>query len=73
MSKNSKSIEFRPRDPKWRFTKTTKMPLDLFAGKNTPPTDPSKRYTSSTSREGQSSVINKTQVPAKEQIEFIKE
>ena len=73
MSKNSKSIEFRPTDPKGRFVKTTKIPLDLFGGKNTPPTDPSKRYLGSTSREGQSSIINKTQVPTKEKVEFIEE
>ena len=70
MSKKSKSIEFRPRDPKGRFTKTTKIPLDLFGGKNTTPTDASKRYTSSKSKEGHSSAINKTQVSAKEQIEL---
>ena len=73
MSKKSKSIEFRPRDPKGRFVKTTKIPLDLFGGKNTPPIDPSQRYLSSTSREGQSSVINETQVLAKEQVEFVEE
>ena len=67
MSKKSKSIEFRPRDPKGRFVKTTKIPLDLFGGMNTPPIDPSQRYLSSTSREGQSSVINKTQVLYQEQ------
>jgi hypothetical protein len=66
MSKKSKSIEFRPRDPKGRFTKTTKIPLDLFGGKNTPPADPCERYPSNTSREGQSFVLNKTQVLAKE-------
>ena len=73
MSKKSKSIEFRPRAPKGGFVKTTKIPLDLFGGRNTPPIDPSQRYLSSTSREGQSSVINKTQVLAKEQVEFIEE
>ena len=73
MSKKSKSIEFRPRDPKGRFVKTTKIPLDLFGGKNTPPIYPSQRYLGSTSRKGQSSIINKTQVLAKEQVEFIEE
>jgi hypothetical protein len=66
MSKKSKSIELRPRDLKGRFTKTTNIPLDLFGGKNTPPTDPSKRYISSTLMEGQSSAINKTQVPTED-------
>ena len=64
MSKKSKSIEFRPRDSKGRIVKTTKIPLDLFGGRNTPPIDPSQRYLGSTPREGQSSVINKTQVPS---------
>ena len=71
MSKKSKSKEFKPRDPKGRFTKTTdKIPLDLFGGKNTPPTNPSKRYTSSKPKEGQSSVINRTQSPAEAQSEL---
>ena len=38
-----------------------------------PPTNPSQRYPSSTSREEHSFVINKTQVPTKEQVEFIEE
>ena len=67
MSKKSKSIKFRLRDPKVRFTKITKIPLDLFGDKNTPPSYPSKRYMSSRPREGQSSAINKTQVSAEEQ------
>ena len=67
MSKKSKSIEFRPKDPKGRFTKTTKIPLDLFGGNNTPPTDPSERYTSGKPKEGWSSAINKTQVSVEEQ------
>ena len=73
MSKKSKSIEFRPRDPKGRFVKTPKIPLDLFGGTNTPPIDPSQRYLSSTSREGQSFVINKTQIQDQEQSEVIEE
>ena len=67
MSKKSKSIEFRPRDPKGRFTKTTKIPLDLFGGKNTLPTNPFERYTSSNPKEGQSSIINRTQSSARVQ------
>ena len=63
MSKKSK-----PRDPKGRFTKVTdKIPLDLFGGKNTPPTNPSERYASSKSKEGQSSAINRTQSSTEEQ------
>ena len=73
MSKKSKSIEFRPRDPKGRFVKTTKTPLDLFGGRNTPPIDPSRRYLGSQSRERQRSIINKTQVPYQEQVEVIEE
>ena len=62
MSKKSKSKEFKPRDPKGRFTKTTdKIPSDLFGGKNTPPTNPSKRYTSSKPKEGQNYVTDRTQ------------
>ena len=67
MSKKSKSIDFRPRDPKGRFTKSTKIPLDLFGGKNTPPTNPSERYTSSKPKEGKIYAISKTQVSAEEQ------
>lgn len=47
--------------------------MDLFGGRNSPPMDSSQIYLSSTSREGQSYVINKTQVLAKEQVEFIEE
>ena len=60
-------------DLKGRFTKTTKIPLDLFGGRNTPPIDLSQRYLSSTSREGHSSVINKAQVLDQEQEEEIEE
>ena len=67
MSKNSKSTEFKPKDPKGRFTKTTKTPLDLFGGKNTPPTNPSKRYTISKPKEGQSSITDRTQSPTEAQ------
>ena len=44
--------------------------MDLFGGKNTPPADPSERYTSSKTRDEQSSAINKTQVSAEEQAKF---
>ena len=71
MSKKSKSKEFKPRDPKGRFTKTTdKIPLDLFGGKNTPPTNPFERYTSSKPKEGQSFVIDRTQSTTEAQLEL---
>ena len=54
--RESTSKETKPRDLKGRFGKNVlKIPPDLFGGKNTPPTHPTKRYTSSKSREGQSS------------------
>ena len=53
MSKKSKSKEFKPKDPKGRFIKTTdKIPLDLFGGKTTPPINPSEIYTNSKPKEG---------------------
>ena len=62
MSKKSKSKDFKPWDPKERFTKITdKISLDLFGGKNTPPTNPSERYKSSKPKEGQRSVTDRTQ------------
>ena len=67
--KKSKSNEFKPRDPKGRFTKTTcKITSDLFGGKNTPPTNPYERYTSSKPKEGQIPVTDRTQSPAEAQL-----
>ena len=62
--RESTSKETKPRDLKGRFVKTVeKIPPDLFGGKNTPPTHLAKRYTSSKSREGQSSTAERTQSP----------
>ena len=72
--RESTSKETNPRDLKGRFVKTVeKIPPDLFGGKNTPSINPSKRYTSSKSREGQSSTTEKTQSPADIQSELTME
>ena len=50
--RESTSKETKPRDPKGRFVKPVeKIPPNLLGGKNTPPINPSKRYTSSKLRE----------------------
>ena len=50
--RGSTSKEPKLRDSKGRFIKTIeKITPDLFGGKNTSPTDPTKRYISNTSRE----------------------
>ena len=59
--RESTSKEPKPRDSKGRFTKTIeKIPPDLFGGKNTSPTNPTKRYISNKFREGQSSTAKRT-------------
>ena len=51
--RESTSKESKPRDLKGRFIKIVeKIPSDLFGGKNTSPTNPTKRYINSKSREG---------------------
>ena len=72
--RESTSKETKPRDLKGRFVKTIeKIPPDLFGGKNTPPTHPTKRYTSSKSREGQISTAERTQSPAEIRSELTME
>ena len=54
--KKSKTKEDKPRDSKGRFIKSTsRIPLDLFGGNNTPPTNPTQRYICSGALKGQSS------------------
>ena len=63
--RESTSKEPKPRDSKGRFTKIVeKIPLDLFGGKNTSPTNPAKRYINNKSREGQSSTAKRNQSTA---------
>ena len=69
--RESTSKETKSRDLKGIFVKTVeKIPPDLFGGKNTPPTHPTKRYTSSKSREGQNSTTERTQSLADIQFEL---
>ena len=64
----------KPRDSKGRFTKTIeKIPPDLFGGKNTSPTNLAKRYINNKSKEGQSSIVERTQFTADIQSEIITE
>ena len=59
--RESTSKEPNPRDLKGRFVKNVeKIPPDLFGGKNTSPTNPTKRYINNKSREGQSSNVEGT-------------
>ena len=52
----SKIRDFKPRDPKCRFIKSTsKIPSDLYGNKNKPPTNPAQRYVCSESQRGKSS------------------
>lgn len=51
--RESTSKKPKPRDLKGRFIKNIeKIPLDLFGGKNTSPTNPTKRYINNKYREG---------------------
>ena len=60
--RESTSKETKPRDLKGIFTKTVeKIPPDLFGGNNTYQINPTKRYINNTSREGQSSTVERTQ------------
>ena len=69
--RESTSKEPKPRDSKGRFTKTIeKIPPDLFEGKNTSPSNPTKRYINSKSREGRSSTAERTQFIADIQSEI---
>ena len=72
--RGSTSKEPKLRDSKVRFIKTIeKIPPDLFGGKNTSPTDPTKIYISNTSKEGQSSTAERTQFTANKQSEITTE
>ena len=76
MSKPSESTskETKPRDLKGIFVKTVeKIPSDLFGGKNTPPSHPTKRYTHSKYREGHSYTTERNQSTADIQSELTME
>ena len=73
MSKPRESTSKEPklRDSKGRFIKTIeKIPLDLFGGKNTSPTDPTKIYISNKSREEHNFAAEKAQFTADLQSEI---